>query len=172
MWMSVLAAALLGLGSAQSGKLGVINDRLTYGHLGPTRDTAKYLPGDVIHLAFEVQNLTFDSNGKATYAMGLEIIDPKGTELLKQKPRTASALNYLGGTTMPCAANLQIPLESAPGTYTFRVTVIDNASKSMVSVEKKIEVLPKGFGLIHVGTSADNTANIPWAPVGVVGDSM
>ena len=41
------------------------------------------------------------------------------TELLKQKPRTASALNYLGGTTMPCAANLQIPLESAPGTYTF-----------------------------------------------------
>src|SRR5206468_3327887 len=84
------------------------------------------VPGDTIHLAVEVQNMTFDSNGKASYAMGLEIVDPKGTELLKQKPRTASALNYLGGTTMPCAANLQVPLESAPGTYTFRVTVIDN----------------------------------------------
>src|SRR5205807_5179470 len=97
MWISVLAATLLGLSAGQPGNLKVVNDRLTYGHLGPSREAAaKYLPGDVIHLAFEVENMSFDSNGKATYSIGLEIVDPKGTELLKQKPRSASALNYLG----------------------------------------------------------------------------
>jgi hypothetical protein len=171
MWMSVVAAMLLTLSSGQSGKLTVANERLTHGHLGPARE-AKYLPGDVIFLSFEVQQVTFDANGKASYAIGMEIIDPKGTELLKQKPRSATAQNYLGGNTLPCAANLTIPLESAPGTYIFRVTVIDNASKKGTVVERKIEVLPKDFGLIHVGTSADRDATIAWSPVGVVGDSI
>src|SRR5207248_2008827 len=145
----------------------------TYGHLGPSREAAaKYLPGDAVHLAFEVENMTFDSGGKATYSIGLEIVDPKGTELLKQKPRNATALNYLGGTTMPCAANLQVPLESPPGVYTFKVTVIDGVSKKSVSIARKVEVLPKGFGLVHLGTSADSAASIPWSPIGVVGDSI
>jgi len=123
-------------------------------------------------LAFEMSNMTFDANGKAGYSIDLDILDSKGTELLKQQPRSATALNYLGGTTMPCAANLQVPLESPPGTYTFRVTVVDAASKKSASVVRKFEVLPKGFGLVQVGTSADGAANIPWTPVGVVGDSI
>jgi len=172
MWVSVVTAVLLGLGSGQTGKLAVANDRLTYGHLGPPRETAKYLPGDIIYLIFEVQNMTFDGDGKASYAVGLEILDAKGTPLHKQQPRNATTRNYLGGTTLPCAANMQVPLESAPGNYTLRVTVIDSATKKAVQTEHKIEVLPKGFGLVNVGTSADPDATIAWSPVGVVGDSI
>jgi hypothetical protein len=172
MWMSVVAITLMGLNAGQPGKLAVSNDRLTYGHLGPVRDVAKYLPGDAIHLIFEVNGMTFDDKGKASYSIGLEIIDGQGTELLKQKPRQATALNYLGGTTLPCAANMSVPLQSAPGMYTFRVTVTDNATKKSAVVQRKIEVLPKQLGLILVGTSADREATIPWSPVGVVGDSI
>src|SRR5438876_9362338 len=126
---------LLGLASGQPGKLAVANERLTYGHLGPPRESVKYLPGDVIYLTFEVQNMTFDADGKASYAVGLEILDGKGTPLLKQQPRNATSRNYLGGSTLPCAANMQVPLEAAPGNYSLRVTVIDNATKKAVQTE-------------------------------------
>jgi hypothetical protein len=172
MLMSLVAVTLMVLGNAQPGMPSIVNDRLTYGHLGPVRETNKYLPGDVIYLTFEVQNMTFDAEGKASYAMGLEMLDAKGTSLMKQNPQPGNARNYLGGTTMPSAANLQVPLEAPAGIYTFRVTVVDNSSKKTVTSERKIEVLPKGFGLISVGTSADREGHIAWSPVGVVGDSI
>jgi hypothetical protein len=172
MWMNVLAATLLSIVPGQTGKLSVTNERLTYGHLGPARTDGKYLPGDGIHLLFEVQNITFDANGKASYALGLELTDPKGGEVLNQKPRPSTAMNYLGGSTLPCAVQFAIPVETAPGTYTLRATVIDKATSQSVTVQRKIEVLPKGFGLIQVGTTADREGNMAWSPVGVVGDSI
>ena len=172
MWMSVVAIVMLGLGNAQAGKMSIVNDRLTYGHLGPARESAKYLPGDVIHLTFMVENITWDSAGKASYAMGMEMLDPKGAPLLQQNPQNATARNYLGGTGLPGAANLQVPLEAGPGVYTFKVTVIDNATKQSVAIIRKIEVVPKSLGLVNVGTSADAEGTIAWSPVGVVGDSI
>ncbi|HYV38037.1 MAG TPA: hypothetical protein VE988_20290, partial [Gemmataceae bacterium] len=172
MWMSAVAVIVMGLSTAQPGKLSAANERLTFGHLGPVRDSNKFLPGDVVFLSFQVENMTFDPNGKATYSVGLDLADPKGAGIFKQQPRTASTRNYLGGTSVPCAANLQVPLETPPGVYTFCVTVVDNASKGSVTVERKIEILPKGFGLVHVGTSADANATIAWSPIGVVGDSI
>src|SRR5262245_30549010 len=106
MLISLVTAVLLSLATGQGGTLPVANDRLTYGHLGPARDSNKYLPGDVIFMIFEVQNMTFDKDGKASYAVGLEIMDSKGTSLHKQNPRPASTRNYLGGTILPCAANM------------------------------------------------------------------
>jgi hypothetical protein len=172
MWLSTIALMLLSINASQPGQLLIANDRLTYGHLGPARESAKYLPGDTIHLVFEVQNITFDADGTASYAMALEVLDPKGLPLLKQQPRNATTKNYLGGTMVAGAAHLQIPLESPPGIYTFRVNVVDNATKKSVAKEHKIEVLPKAFGLIQVVTSADREAAIAWSPVGVVGDSI
>ncbi len=88
MWMSIVAVTLLGLHSAQTGSPTIVKDRLTHGHLGPVRGSAKYLPGDVVYLNFEVQNMTFNAEGKAAYAIGLEMLDGKGTSLMQQKPRT------------------------------------------------------------------------------------
>jgi hypothetical protein len=173
MWMSVLAATLLGLTAGQGGsKLSVANQRLTYGHLGPARETNQFLPGDVIHLMYEVQGMTFDAKGKSTYSIGLALLDPKGADLLKQAPKTASTQNYLGGNSVPCAAHLRVPLETAAGEYVVKVTVTDNATKQSVVVEQKLKILPKAFGLVQVGTSADREGTLAWSPVGVVGDSI
>jgi hypothetical protein len=173
MWMSVLAATLLGLAAGQGGsKLSVANQRLTYGHLGPARETNQFLPGDVIHLMFEAQGMTFDAKGKSTYAISLALFDPKGADLLKQAPKSASTQNYLGGNSVPCAAHLRVPLESTPGDYVVKVTITDNATKQSVVVEQKLKILPKAFGLVQVGTSADREGTLAWSPVGVVGDSI
>jgi hypothetical protein len=170
---TVLTAVLaITLGSAQGGKLSVANDRLTYGHLGPARPNAKYLPGDVLHLAFELQHIKFDANGKASYAMGLEVLDGAGKDLYRQKPSNATALNHLGGDRLPCVANLQIPPVAPPGMYKFRVQVQDRATNQSVTIERMIEVLPAAFGLIQIGTSADREGHIAWSPVGVVGDAI
>jgi hypothetical protein len=104
--------------------------------------------------------------------MGLEILDGAGKGLLKQKPRDATTMNYLGGSTAPCSATLQVPLEAPAGMYSMRVHVVDSTTKQTTMLERKIEVLPKGFGLVHVGTSVDPAASIPRSPVGVVGDSF
>src|SRR5262245_38375523 len=121
MWMSCVAGVLLCMTANQTGELSIVNDRLTYGHLGPLRESAKYLPGDVVHLSFEVQNMTFDAGGKASYGMSLDVLDAKGDAIVKQKPVTAVARNYLGGSTLPCTAHLQVPLQAPAGAYTMRV---------------------------------------------------
>jgi hypothetical protein len=173
MWMSVLTATLLGLSAGQGGgKLSVLNQRLTYGHLGPTRETNQFLPGDVVHLMYEVQGLTFDSKGKASHAVAMAIIDSKGADLLKQTPQNGTTRNYLGGNTAPFAAHLRVPLDWTAGEYTIKITITDNASKQSVVVDQKVVITPKAFGLVQVGTSADREASIPWSPVGVVGDSI
>jgi hypothetical protein len=172
MYVSAITAVLLSASLGQPGQLTVTNERLTYGHLGPVRESAKYLPGDMINLAFEVQNITFDKTGKAFYTTDLDLFDSSGAELLKQNPRKAVSPNYLGGNTLPCAANLGVPMESKPGVYKLVVTVVDEATKKSVKVEKKIEVLPKAFGLVQVGTSADREANFAVSPVGAMGDTM
>ena len=42
----------------------------------------------------------------------------------------------------------------------------------LAQAQRKIEVLPKAFGLIQVGTTADREGSMAWSPVGVVGDSI
>ncbi len=172
MWTPITAILILGFGAPQEGKLAVANERLTYGHLGPTRPKAVYLPGDVIHLDFEVRNLRFDGDGRAKYATTLEVADAQGKILFRREPRDTIAINHFGGDRLPCAAHLRIPLETAAGAYTLSVTVRDRGTDATVKVERKVEVAPAGFGLIQVGTSADAEGNIPWSPVGVVGDAI
>ena len=102
MWTAITAALILGFGAPQraaepsgsprgarpetpkKGKLSVANERLTYGHLGPTRPTTVYLPGDVIHLDFEVRNLKFDVDGRAIYATTLEVAHAGGKIIFRK----------------------------------------------------------------------------------------
>jgi hypothetical protein len=190
MWTAITAVVILGFGApqkaaepfgppigelpetTQEGKLSVANERLTYGHLGPTRPTAVYLPGDVIHLDFEVRNLKFDVDGRAIYATTLEVVHADGKIMFRKDLPDTSAVNNFGGDSLPCAAHLRIPLETAAGAYTLRVILRDRGSGQTVQVERKVEVAPAGFGLVQVGTSADREGNLPWSPIGRVGDAI
>ena len=151
---------------AQAGGLTLSDAKLTYGLLGPKRDSAKFLPGDLFFLAFNVDGVTAGPDGKVQYTMALEVTGPDGKTIFRQPPQDEEVINVLGGSRLPAYAQLQIGLEQAPGQYTVKVTVTDRASKKSGSLEQKAEVLPKGFGLVHLTLTADQKGQ---APAGVLG---
>lgn len=163
-------AALL---PAQGEELEIVNARATFGALGsPFNKQKGRLPGDVAHFAFDVKNMTFDKDGRAFYSFLIEIHDPKGTLIYKEGPRNAIAQNSLGGNLLPCQANLELPLDSEPGTYSLRVTIVDRATKKSVVLESKGKVRKADFGLVQVGTFSDREGKAPTPHLGVVGETM
>jgi len=140
---------------AQAGGLTLSDAKLTYGQLGPKRDNAKFLPGDLFFLAFNLDGVTAGPDGKVQYTMALDVTGPGGKTIFRQPPQDEEVINLLGGSRLPAFAQLQIGLEQAPGEYVVKVTVTDRASKKSGTLEQKLEVLPKGFGLVHLTLTAD-----------------
>ncbi len=154
------------------GKLGIANDRLTHGYLGAERKNSDFLPGEVVFVAFDILNMTFDEKSKASYSIALEVLDKDGKSRFREVPRNLVARNYLGGNKLQGVAQLQIPIEAKPGEYTLRVLVEDRASKASAKLERKARVVNGAFGLIHVHTSADREGMVPRAPIGIVGETL
>lgn len=172
MWTAPFLALLLASSPGQNAGLDIINVGFSYGPNGPTRTEAKYLPGDVLFLDFHISGLQFNAEGKANYSIGMLVTDAKGETVLRQDPKPQESLNYLGGKVLPGSAHLQIGTEQAPGAYTIKITVSDQAAKTTRSIERKFEVLPVGFGLVQVGLSADPDALVPKASLGIVGETV
>jgi hypothetical protein len=160
------------LAGGQESKLEIDNVRPTYGHLGALRPKlAGSLPGEVTHFSFEIKNLKLDENGKASYSIAIEIHDEKGKLLYEQKPYNSVAQNFLGGSTLACAAHIEVPLNSKPGLMEWKLTVKDRTTKQTAVVVGKGKVLPADFGIVQIGLFADAPAQVPMSAVGVVGDS-
>jgi len=173
MWKTVALLALAAWPAVAHGQtLTIANPRLTYGYFGPKRADTKFLPGDVVILAYDLKNVSFDKDGKAAFTVGMEVTDAAGKSLYKQPPRMSRGQNYLGGDSLSAFASLPIPPEYAAGTYTITVTVEDKATKASKSVSQKVEVLPVGFGLVNVGTSIDPDGAHPIAPVATLGETV
>jgi hypothetical protein len=172
MFTALALALALGGPGAPDGKLEITNLRTTYGYLGAPRPRVGRLPGDIAHFAFDIKNLKFDENGRAYYSVAMEILDPKGQIFYKEAARNATALNYLGGSSLPGHAQLTVPFDTPPGEYTLRVTIKDRKANQTATFEGKGMVAPKEFGLIRVGTFADREGKVPVPPVGVVGSTL
>ncbi len=173
MWKTVALLVLAAWPAlAQGQTLTIANQRLTFGFFGPKRADAKYLPGDLIILAYDLKNISFDKDGTATFAVSMELTDAAGKSLYKQPPRTAPSRNYLGGNSVSAIATQYIPPDFPPGTYTLTVTVEDKATKARQSIKQQVQVLPANFGLVMVGTSLDPEGRLPISPVATVGESL
>ncbi len=171
--LAVASLLALTLAAGQGGELQIVNSRGTYGYLGAARPKgAGVLPGDVAFFAFDIKGLKLDDAGRASYAVTIEILDPKGQVYYKEGPRNSVAQNFLGGDTLPCAAHVNVPPDTPPGVYPIHVTIADRATKKEVKFEARGKVLPRGFGLIRVSTTADREGKVPVPPVGVIGTSV
>jgi hypothetical protein len=168
----MLLAAAMTLAQGEGGKLEIANVRPTYGHLGAVRPKAAgVLPGDVIDVTFDINNLKHDPTGKAQYSVAIEIRDQDGELVYQQQPQNQIAQNFFGGNSMPSSAQIQIPIDAKPGIRTWKVTVHDRLADKTAVLEGKGNVLKPDFGIIRVGTYADPQSRVPQAPVGVVGDT-
>lgn len=171
MW-TTLGLLALSLAPAQGGDLELTNIRSTYGFLGPVRPEQGLLPGDVLFVTFDIDNVQTDKSGKILYSLGMEVLDGKGKTQYKQEPRDLEGTNSLGGRHLPAFANVELGLDQPPGPYTLKVTVTDRAAKKTKSFERTFQVLPKSFGLVRLGISADPQGQFPIPPIGSTGQPV
>src|SRR5438067_8070620 len=176
MWTTLVFVAALGTAPAQSGELQLTNVRPTYGVLGPRRPGAEIIPGDVFSIAFDIENLTSDKEGKLQYSMGMELINPEGKPEYKRDPAQQPNViyNVLGGNRIPAFAHARTGPDTVKGEYTLKVTVVDQGAKSRkpVTLTQKFTVKEKSFGIVDLTTSYDDKGVFPAPAGGVAGQSI
>jgi hypothetical protein len=168
-------AAALALAPAQPAtSLTLTNLRSTYGALGPTRPTAKYLPGDLVYLSLDVEGVAVSKDGKARYTLTTEVKDKAGK--VKSQGDTSPRTDFapLGGGKVPVVTFSALGVDTEPGEYTLRVTatdtsVADPAKQPTGSVEYKFEVLKPDLGIVGVQVTSDKGGSFPTPATGYVG---
>jgi len=172
MWATLALTAVL-TAPAQAGELAIKNVRSTHGVLGPTRKENKLLPGDLLVVAFDIENLTVKDDGQILYAMGMEVWR-KGAKKpeFKRDPQDMEAANTLGGSTLPSFAMSVIGTQTPPGEYTLKVLVKDRGKPkgATVTLEQKFEVVKLELGFVQVKLT--NVAAEPVPALGVPGQNM
>src|SRR5260370_24250137 len=162
-----LPCVVLCLAGGQDKKLEIDNVRSTYGHLGALRAVGTgALPGDTVYFTFEIKNLKLDDSGKASYSIAIEIRDEQGKLIYEQKPYNSIAQNFLGGNSLPCSANINIPLDAKPGAVDWKVTIKDRSTQQSTFITGKGKVLPADFVMLHVGLFADAVTRVPNSAIG------
>jgi hypothetical protein len=152
----VIALVLLGLRTAPAAALDIKNVRATYGPVGGVRPDNKFLPGDILWLAFQIDGLAMEADtGLVKWKVALEVVDNS-----KDKPiftRSTDHQRYLalGKGQMSERAQVFIGTEQAPGKYTVRLTITDKGGGKekgggpSKSFAYDFEILAPDFGLIQ-----------------------
>jgi len=157
MWTALaLATALAVPGDTPEFKL--TNIRATYGLLGPDRKDTKILPGDNYCIAFDIEGIKADEDGKVAYRWGLEVTNKEGKRVYTQEPHDVEVFLTLGGSTVQSTAMLSTTVDQAPGEYTAKVTVRDLSTKAKQEFTRNFEILPKDFGIVRIQTTCDADA--------------
>jgi len=172
MWAALALSTVL-TAPAEGGELAVKNVRSTHGIFGQARKNNKLLPGDLLVIAFDVENLNVKDDGRVLFAMGTELTK-KGKEKpeFKREPQDIEAYNTLGGTSMPHFAFALIGMDTPAGEYTLKVTFRDLGGKKPITVtfEEKFEVLPIKLGFVQVKLTTERGDPAP--PIGMAGQTL
>src|SRR5262245_58310835 len=67
MWNALALSALV-LAPAQADQLSISNVRELHGFMGIPRAESKVLPGDLLVIAFDIDNIKIDEDGKASFS--------------------------------------------------------------------------------------------------------
>lgn len=157
-----------------AGGLALTNARLTFGsQYGPVRPDARFLPGDLFFLVFDIDNLKVGEDGKVVYNIVMQVTDKTGKPVFQQPPPPdITASLSLGGNKLPAMAFVILATEQEPGAYTCKVIVTDKQANTSQSLERPFEVLPKNFGVIGVYTSLHPNGEVAVPPQGIVGQTI
>jgi hypothetical protein len=167
-----LAFAALTASPAQGGGVKLTNVRLTVGELGGARASAKFLPGDILFVAYEIAGLPTGEDGIVRYKMEMKVLDSTGKAIFKQDPRELMDFVPLRGNSIPARAFIVIGLDHDPGNYTCEISVEDPKSKTKDTLSLKFEVSKPEFGIVAVSTSFDPAGAISAPTTCVVGQIM
>jgi hypothetical protein len=169
--LTTIALAALTLAPAQGGSLKLTNSRFTIGELGPQRPNAKYLPGDIVFVGFDITGLTIDEEGFGRYKMSLEVTDKNGKSIYKPGTRSLEEPYPLRGNTIPARAFVSLGLDHEPGIFTCKITVEDPKTKATDTLTTQYEVLKRDFGVVMPYTSHDLEGRLSAPATGLVGQT-
>lgn len=172
MFPSLALAALVAFAPAQAGALNFTNVRNTYGQMGPTRASSKFLPGDILFIAYEIEGMTIAEDGRTQYSTQLELCDKDGKSLNKFEPRDALDFIPLGGGRIPAQAYVTIGVDQPPGEYLAKIYVVDKTAKVTKTLERKFEVTAPDFGIVNIFASTDKSGSNPTPTTGVVSQTI
>src|SRR5262245_34655986 len=112
MLTSVTLAAVMTLapGQGAQGGLTLSGARVTFGELGAVRPDAKFLPGDIFFVAFDIDGIKVDETGRVKYSMGMEVVNKDNAPIFKQQPMEREDFLPLGGTKLPARAYITVGL--------------------------------------------------------------
>ena len=131
----VIAVFALGLLPNFSAAVEIKNIRPCYAPFGATRVEPKCLPGDMLFMTYDIENLTL-KDGKASYVTILELLDDKGKSIFKKESEN-NVVPQLGG-----ARHFTKPGEQS-NRYVHCANAIRRASSSIGSaVAPSIQVAP------------------------------
>jgi hypothetical protein len=153
--------AVLCVAPSQADGLTLTDARVTYGILGPTRESTKFLPGDMLFLTFNINGIGADIDGKVLYSIATEVTDAGGKSVFSQPPQNREVINALGGNQLPAFAQVAVGQQQPAGEHTLKVTVTDQANKKSQTLTQKFEVLKPDFGLVRLAASADADGLVP-----------
>ena len=174
---TTLALFALLLAPSQAGKLELTNIRATYGLFGPARQEFRILPGDVLHVQFDINDLTPDQAGRLQFAAKLAVTK-LATDTAKEETyeenlgEAPPVVSVLGGNKVPHAVNVTTGIKQAPGLYRLKVTVTDLQSKKEGSFMRDFTVEKLDFGLVRLQLSYDRLGQLPAPGVGAVGQTL
>lgn len=181
MFGSLAVAAALTLAPSQ-GSIKLTNIRTTYGELGPVRTDNKFLPGDLFFLAFDIEGISLNAEGKVSYSMSMEVANKAGVRVFPVpdpkepgaavKPVEHEEYLLLGGGRLPARAFVLLDINQEPGPYTCKVTVTDRATKATTEIRHNFEVLPRAFALVSLFTTSDPAGQHPTPPAGHTGQNL
>ena len=169
-------AAALALTPAQATKLELTNVRSTHGLIGPTRTSAKFLPGDIVYLGFDIDGVSIGKDGKVVYTMALEVTDKDGKVKHKVEPTERVEFAPLGGGKMPGVAFVVVGVDLEPGEYKVKLTATDGGvadkGKPSGTFTFPFEVLKPDLGIVMVHATTDPTDTNPTHTTGFVGQFL
>lgn len=135
------------------GKLVVSNVRPTLVDLGPTRPDNNYLPGDLVHVTFDVAGFKLDEEGRYRFSAKLQVEDGAGKLMGSEDYGSSPArLGVLGNGKSRFSFRLPIPVDQPAGSYKAKLILTDVNSKATATVEQPYRVTSPGFGLIRLQT--------------------
>lgn len=173
MLATLALATALSMTPAQDGELKLSNQRTTFGFLGPARGSDKYLPGDMMFLAYDISGMSVNKEGRIKYSLAMQLNDSTGKKVFGQVPQVIEAANSLGGTTLIGFSYAEIGGAQPPGKYKMVVTVKDEGTKPPKSAEisHDFEILKKDFGIGRLDLFYDERGTVSAPRTFVAGQS-
>jgi hypothetical protein len=144
--------------------------RITYGPLGPIRESTDVVAGDELYFRFIVDGLRTET-GKIDVELRLQVISSEGKAILDQRSPLNDVL-ALGGNSFAGTASVSLGSKFPTGDYTYKLTITDNLAEESVSFERKFKCVASKFALVRPRFTHDKEGTSPAGSHGFVGELL